>query len=95
MNYETPNEKYSGPSPNLNNKAKPMTFKSGMGFNFQHFKHTAINQFSLKAQLIQLLTNLIIFDAFMVNKYILTWCGTEMSFERMLQFGIHLSAAAL
>jgi hypothetical protein len=27
--YETANEKHSGPSPNLNNTAKPMTFKSG------------------------------------------------------------------
>jgi len=39
MDYETANEKYSGPSPNLNNKAKPITFESGMGLmNFQfHF----------------------------------------------------------
>jgi len=38
MDYETANEKYSGPSPNPNNKAKPMTFESGIGlmsFQFQ------------------------------------------------------------
>jgi len=38
MDYKTANEKYSGPSPNPNNKAKPMTFESGMGlisFQFQ------------------------------------------------------------
>jgi len=28
MDYETANEKYSGPSPNPNNKAKPMTLNS-------------------------------------------------------------------
>jgi len=38
MDYETANEKYSGPLPNPNNKAKPMTFESSMGlmsFQFQ------------------------------------------------------------
>ena len=38
MDYETGNEKYSGPSPNPNNKAKPMTFESGMGLMRFQFK---------------------------------------------------------
>ena len=39
---------------------------------------------------LQVVTNLCIFDEFMVNKYILIWCGIEMSFVRMLTFGIHI-----
>ena len=30
----------------------------------------------------------------MVNKYILIWCGNEMSFVRMLTLGIHISTDA-
>jgi len=36
--------------------------------------------------------NFYIFVEFMANKYILIWCGIEMSFVRMLSFGIHVSA---
>ena len=33
-----------------------------------------------------------LFDEFMVNKYILIWCGIEISFVRMATFRIHVSA---
>ena len=37
---------------------------------------------------LKVVTNLCSFGEFMVKKYILTWCGIEMSFVRMLTFGI-------
>jgi len=33
-------------------------------------------------------------DEFMVNKYIVIWCGIEMSFVRMLTFDKHVATDA-
>jgi len=80
-----------------------MLFNSLLSFTSPYFRYLfrhniayvlRDNCYSCWKLSLQVVTSLCIFDEFKVKKDILIWCGIEMSFVRMLTFGIQVSVDA-